>query len=58
MCIDVFRMRADAAENAEYRLHEQWRRDQSAIEEMREVVQMADVIAFELETRAVGAGMY
>ena len=38
-------------------LHEQRRLHQAAIEEMREVVEVADVVALELEARAVaGAG--
>ena len=43
---------ADAAEDAEDRLHEQRRLDQPAVEEMREVVEVADIVAFELEPRA------
>ena len=50
---DVLGIGADAAENAEDRLHEQRRLHQLAVEEMRERVEMADVVAFELEARAV-----
>ena len=44
---------ADAAEDAEDRLHEQRRLDQPALEEVGEVVEVADVVALELEARAV-----
>jgi len=50
---DVLGMGADAAENAEYRLHEQRRLDQAAIEEVREIVEVADVVALEFEPRLV-----
>ena len=53
MCMQVLGMRADAAEDAEDRLHEQRRLDQLAVEEMRQRVEMADVVAFEFEARAV-----
>ena len=49
----VVGMRADAAENAEHRLHEQRRLHEPAIEEMREIVKVPGVVALELETRAV-----
>ncbi len=48
----VLRLRADAAENAEDRLDEERRLDDAAIGEMREVVEMADIVALELEARA------
>ena len=48
-------MRADAAANAEHRLDEQRRREQAAIQEMRGRVEMADIVALELEPRAVAA---
>src|SRR6185312_14159694 len=50
---DVFRMRADAAENSEYRLNEQRWFHQTAIEEMPQRVEMSDVIALDLEPGAV-----
>ena len=54
---DVLGMRADAAEDAEHRLDEERRLDQPAVGEMGERVEMADVVALELEARAVvGAG--
>src|SRR5450756_2761732 len=46
-------MAADASENAEHRLHEQRRLDQAAIEEMLERVEMADIIALDLETGVI-----
>ena len=49
---DVLGIGADAAENAEDRLHEERRLDEPAVEEMRQGVEMADVVAFELEARA------
>ncbi len=54
---DVLGMRADAAEDAEHALHEERRLDQAAIDEIGAGVEMADVVALDLETRAVvGAG--
>ena len=54
---DVLGMGADAAEDAEHALHEERRLDQAAIGEMGERVEMADVVALDLEARAVlGAG--
>src|SRR4051812_31709129 len=54
---DIFGMRADASENPEDRLHEQGRLDQTAVQEMLEIIKVPDVVAFELEARAViGAG--
>src|SRR6185437_3585001 len=49
---EVFGVGADAAENAEDRLHEERRLDQLAVKEMRQRVEMADIVAFELELRA------
>ncbi len=50
---DVFGMRADAAQDAEHRLHEQRRLDQAAVEEMPQRVEMADVVALDLEAGVV-----
>ena len=47
----VVRVRADAAEDPEDRLDEERRLDQSAFEEVGQVVQVADVVALELEAR-------
>ena len=44
---------ADAAQNAEHRLDEQRRLHQPAVEEMRQRIEMADIVAFEFEARAV-----
>ena len=48
---DVFHIRADAAENAEDGLNEEGRLDQSAVNEMRKVIEVPDVVALVLETR-------
>src|SRR6185295_10663171 len=49
--------RADAAEDAEDRLDEERRLDDAAIGEVAQRVEMADVVALDLEARAVlGAG--
>ena len=50
---EVLAVGADAAEDAEDGLHEERRLDQAAVEEVSEIVEMADVVAFELEARAV-----
>ena len=52
MCTRFSGIGADAAEDAEDRLHEERRLDQLALEEVREVVEVADVVALELEARA------
>ena len=52
MCEQVLGVGADAAEDAEDRLHEERRLDEPALEEVREVVEVADVVALELEARA------
>jgi hypothetical protein len=53
----VFRVRTDTAQNAEHRLHEHRRLDDPALEEVREGVEVADVVALDLEAGAVlGAG--
>ncbi len=43
----IVRIGADAAQNAEDRLDEERRLDQPAVEEMREVVEVADIVAFD-----------
>ena len=54
---DVLGMRTDAAENAEDALHEERRLHDAAVDEMGERVEMADVVALDLEAGAVlGAG--
>ena len=49
---EVLGVGADAAEDAEDRLHEERRLDQLALEEVGEVVEVPDVVALELEARA------
>ena len=57
MCITSSGCGADAAENAEHALHEERRLDQAAVDEMGKRVEVADVVAFDLEAGAVaGAG--
>ena len=54
---DVLGMGPDAAENAEDALHEEGRLHEALIDEMGERVEVADVVALDLEARAViGAG--
>ncbi len=54
---DVLGVRTDAAEDAENALHEEGRLDEAAVDEMGERVEVADVVALDLEARAVvGAG--
>src|SRR5438094_6251361 len=54
----VLGMRADAAADAEHRLDEQRRLEQPPLEEVRRGVEMADVVALDLEARVVvGAGL-
>src|SRR6266404_5154650 len=49
---EVLRVGTDAAKNAEDGLHEERRLHQLAVEEMRECVEMADIIALKLELGA------
>src|SRR5690606_26551382 len=49
---EVFDLRSDAAQNPEYRLHQQRWLHQSALKEMRQRVEMTDIVTLELETRA------
>ena len=48
-------MGPDAAQDAEHRLHEERRLDHAAVEEVGQVVEVADVVALELEAGAVAA---
>src|SRR5215467_12905525 len=50
---EVLGIGADPAKDAEDRLHEERRLDEAALEEVREVIEMADIVAFELEARTV-----
>jgi hypothetical protein len=45
----IFGMRSDGAEDSEYRLHEEGRLHETPVGEMREVVQVPDVVALELD---------
>src|SRR5262245_23849599 len=45
-------MRPDTSQNTEHRLDEERRLDQPALEEMRQVIEVRGVVAFELEARA------
>ncbi|KAG0922615.1 hypothetical protein G6F31_019849 [Rhizopus arrhizus] len=47
-------MRADAAQDAEHGLDERRRLHQPAVDEVRQVVEVADVVALEFEARAIG----
>src|SRR5215469_112735 len=49
---EVLGIGADTAENAEDRLHEQRRLDQAPVEKVCEIVEMADIVAFELKPGA------
>ena len=49
---EIFRVRADAAEDPEDRLDEKRRLEQLAVEEMRERVEMADIVALAFEAGA------
>src|ERR1041384_2731640 len=51
----VFGMRSDAAQNAEHALHKQRRLDQAALQEMRQVVEVRDVVTLKLKPRAAVA---
>ena len=53
----VLDVRADAAEDPEDRLHEQRRLDQPAVHEVGEVVEVAGVVALELEAGAARADL-
>ena len=53
MNMQVAHVRADAAEDAEDELHEEGRLDEPAVDEMGEIVEVADVVALVLEARAV-----
>src|SRR5262249_37749026 len=50
---DILGMCADSAQYSEYGLNEEWRFHEAAVEAVFQIVEMADVIAFELEARAV-----
>ena len=49
----IARLRADAAQNAKDRLHEQRRLDNLAVQAIGQIVQMTNIVTFEFEPRAV-----
>src|SRR5215469_9581206 len=49
---EIFRVGADTAEYAKDRLNEKRRLDHAPVEKMREIVEVADIIAFEFKTCA------
>jgi hypothetical protein len=54
---EVLDVRPDRAEDPEDALHEQRRLASPAVEEVGEVVEVADVVALELEARAARADL-
>jgi hypothetical protein len=52
MC-DILRVRANAAKQTENGLDEEWGPHQVAVGEVREIVEVGDVIALEFKTRVV-----
>ena len=48
----VFRVRANSAEDSENRLNEERRLDHAAIDEIRQIVEMPDIVALEFEASA------
>src|SRR5699024_513294 len=49
---EIVGVRADPPEDAEDRLDEERRLDEAPVEKMREIVEVADIVALELEARA------
>ena len=47
-------MRSDTSEDPEHSLNKEWRLDQTALGKVRQVVEMADVVALEFKARVVG----
>src|ERR1700683_2016362 len=50
---EVLGLGADAAQDAEYRLHKEWRLNELFIDEVSQLVEVSDVVAFVFEARAV-----
>jgi hypothetical protein len=50
---EVLGLGADAAEDAEYRLHEEWRPNELFVDEVSQIVEVSDIVAFVLEARTV-----
>ena len=55
---NIFRIGANSAQDTENRLYKKWRLDQTTIEEMSQVVQMPNVVTFELEPGATTFTQY
>src|ERR1700693_3468661 len=50
---EVLRLGADAAQDAEYRLHEEWRPNELFFDEVSQIVEVSDIVAFVLESRTM-----
>src|ERR1700722_17933277 len=50
---EVLGLGADAAHNAEYRLYEEWRLNELFVDEVSQIVEVSDIVAFVFEARAV-----
>jgi enamine deaminase RidA (YjgF/YER057c/UK114 family) len=50
---EILRLRADTAENAEDALDEERRLDEAAVDEMRQIVKVTDVIASSRMPRSI-----
>jgi len=50
---EVLGLGADAAQDAEYRLHEEWRLNEFFVDEMSQIVEVSDIVAFVLEARTM-----
>src|SRR5271156_6206986 len=50
---EVLGLGADAAEDAEYRLHEEWRLNELFVDEVSQIVEESDIVAFVLESRTM-----
>jgi len=55
---EVLEVRADAAENAEDALNEEGRLDELAIDKVGKIIEVADVVALELELGAVALAQF
>src|ERR1700722_17289604 len=49
----VLGLGAHAAEDAEYRLHEEWRLNEFFVDEVTQIVEVSDIVAFVLESRTM-----
>src|ERR1700733_16258294 len=48
---EILWLGADAAQDAEYRLHEEWRFNELFVDEVRQILEVSDIVAFVLEAR-------